>query len=221
MWFILFQCYASMVYCSKSESRYWNSASFLHTLFIHDLITLRNSHHRKWPLFVLNVACSKDSSRELAEVLSWNTTRLASYRMLPSCYTLSILIFFSVLEKDDMPRNIISFAASREILLGHSWKIHQPISGQGSWRYQYFDNMAWIMTVFLPQFAGVSNSSTLYKRGIRVCTGTGLGASLSTCLQESFYHRTVSDRAYLSINRSQNPDWWLMASVYLNNSCTE
>jgi hypothetical protein len=33
------------------------------------------------------------------------------------------------------------------------------------------------------KFAGVSNSSTLYKRGIRVCTGTGLGAALSTCLQ--------------------------------------
>ncbi|EIN06733.1 hypothetical protein PUNSTDRAFT_72474 [Punctularia strigosozonata HHB-11173 SS5] len=33
------------------------------------------------------------------------------------------------------------------------------------------------------KFAGVSHTSTLYKRGIRVCTGTGLGAALSTCLQ--------------------------------------
>ncbi|KAJ7684346.1 hypothetical protein DFH06DRAFT_1462695 [Mycena polygramma] len=33
------------------------------------------------------------------------------------------------------------------------------------------------------KFAGVSNTSSLYKRGIRVCTGTGLGAALSTCLQ--------------------------------------
>ncbi|KAI0827884.1 hypothetical protein BC628DRAFT_1417997 [Trametes gibbosa] len=40
------------------------------------------------------------------------------------------------------------------------------------------------------KFAGVSHSSTVYKRGIRVCTGTGLGASLSTCLQ--------------------NPDWYLI-----------
>ena len=32
------------------------------------------------------------------------------------------------------------------------------------------------------KFAGVSNASTLYKRGIRVCTGTGLGAALSTCI---------------------------------------
>ncbi|KAH9946290.1 uncharacterized protein BXZ73DRAFT_95794 [Epithele typhae] len=31
--------------------------------------------------------------------------------------------------------------------------------------------------------AGVSNTSTLYKRGIRICTGTGIGAALSTCIQ--------------------------------------
>jgi len=40
------------------------------------------------------------------------------------------------------------------------------------------------------KFAGVSNTSRLYKRGIRVCTGTGLGAALSTCLQ--------------------SPDWYLI-----------
>ncbi|KAF9652439.1 hypothetical protein BDM02DRAFT_3088819, partial [Thelephora ganbajun] len=33
------------------------------------------------------------------------------------------------------------------------------------------------------KFAGISNTSTIYKRGIRVCTGTGLGAALSTCIQ--------------------------------------
>ncbi|KAE9408745.1 hypothetical protein BT96DRAFT_873394 [Gymnopus androsaceus JB14] len=38
--------------------------------------------------------------------------------------------------------------------------------------------------------AGVSNTSNLYKRGIRICTGTGLGAALSTCLQ--------------------SPDWYLI-----------
>jgi hypothetical protein len=36
---------------------------------------------------------------------------------------------------------------------------------------------------FLKQLAGVSNSSKLYKRGIRICTGTGIGAALSTCIQ--------------------------------------
>jgi hypothetical protein len=33
------------------------------------------------------------------------------------------------------------------------------------------------------KFAGVGNTSTLYNRGIRVCTGTGIGAALSMCIQ--------------------------------------
>ncbi|EAU88161.2 hypothetical protein CC1G_03833 [Coprinopsis cinerea okayama7 len=37
-------------------------------------------------------------------------------------------------------------------------------------------------------FAGVSNTSTLYKRGIRVCTGTGIGAALSTCIQSPYWY---------------------------------
>jgi len=38
------------------------------------------------------------------------------------------------------------------------------------------------------KFAGVSNTSTLYKRGIRICTGTGIGAALSTCLQSPHWY---------------------------------
>ncbi|KAH6968115.1 hypothetical protein DER45DRAFT_638422 [Fusarium avenaceum] len=33
------------------------------------------------------------------------------------------------------------------------------------------------------KFAGIGHASAMYKRGIRVCTGTGIGASLSTCIQ--------------------------------------
>ncbi|KAH7359288.1 hypothetical protein B0T11DRAFT_244541 [Plectosphaerella cucumerina] len=33
------------------------------------------------------------------------------------------------------------------------------------------------------KFAGVGHASAMYKRGIRVCTGTGIGAALSTCIQ--------------------------------------
>ncbi|KAG9318417.1 hypothetical protein JVU11DRAFT_508 [Chiua virens] len=36
--------------------------------------------------------------------------------------------------------------------------------------------------------AGVSHTSTLYKRGIRICTGTGLGAALSTCIQSPYWY---------------------------------
>jgi hypothetical protein len=40
------------------------------------------------------------------------------------------------------------------------------------------------------KFAGFSNTSSLYRRGIHVCTGSGIGSALSTCLQ--------------------NPDWYLI-----------
>ncbi|KAF2439253.1 hypothetical protein P171DRAFT_397655 [Karstenula rhodostoma CBS 690.94] len=33
------------------------------------------------------------------------------------------------------------------------------------------------------KFAGVGNASAMFRRGIRVCTGTGIGAALSTCIQ--------------------------------------
>ncbi|OBT66836.1 hypothetical protein VE03_04059 [Pseudogymnoascus sp. 23342-1-I1] len=33
------------------------------------------------------------------------------------------------------------------------------------------------------KFAGVGYASAMFKRGIRICTGTGIGAALSTCIQ--------------------------------------
>lgn len=33
------------------------------------------------------------------------------------------------------------------------------------------------------KFAGVGHASAMFRRGIRVCTGTGIGAALSTCVQ--------------------------------------
>ncbi|KZP09054.1 hypothetical protein FIBSPDRAFT_922576 [Athelia psychrophila] len=40
------------------------------------------------------------------------------------------------------------------------------------------------------KFPGVSHSTTLYRRGIRLCTGTGIGSALSVCIQ--------------------NPNWYLL-----------
>ncbi|KAF8559512.1 hypothetical protein OG21DRAFT_1492837 [Imleria badia] len=50
------------------------------------------------------------------------------------------------------------------------------------------------------KFAGVSNTSTLYKRGIRICTGTGLGAALSTCIQSPYWRETICSEE----------SWWLI-----------
>jgi len=35
----------------------------------------------------------------------------------------------------------------------------------------------------LTSIAGVGHASAMFKRGIRICTGTGIGAALSTCIQ--------------------------------------
>jgi hypothetical protein len=55
------------------------------------------------------------------------------------------------------------------------------------------------------QFAGVSNTSTLYRRGIRVCTGAGIGSTLSTCLQvgRKSSSRDASLRLYFHTHRAQ------------------
>lgn len=41
--------------------------------------------------------------------------------------------------------------------------------------------------------AGVGHASAMFKRGIRICTGTGIGATLSTCIQsKDWYDLPVS-----------------------------
>jgi hypothetical protein len=68
---------------------------------------------------------------------------------------------------------------------------HYLICGvQGDFTRKLVDNPPKTLWTRELKFAGVSHTSPLYKRGIRVCTGTGLGAALSTCLQ--------------------SPDWYLI-----------
>ncbi|KAJ7736857.1 hypothetical protein B0H16DRAFT_1762966 [Mycena metata] len=66
---------------------------------------------------------------------------------------------------------------------------HYLICGvQGDFTQALVDNPPRFLWTRQLKFAGVSNTSKLYKRGIRVCTGTGLGSSLSTCLQSPDWH---------------------------------
>ncbi|KIM83722.1 hypothetical protein PILCRDRAFT_69274 [Piloderma croceum F 1598] len=74
---------------------------------------------------------------------------------------------------------------------GLNAKYHYLICGvQGDFTRGLVDDPPTHIWTRQMKFAGVSNTSTLYKRGIRLCTGTGLGAALSTCLQ--------------------NPNWYLI-----------
>ncbi|KAI0776316.1 hypothetical protein BD413DRAFT_265362 [Trametes elegans] len=87
--------------------------------------------------------------------------------------------------------SIMEYHAFGIVSEGPHAKYHYLICGvQGDFTRSLVDEPPTHLWTRQLKFAGVSHSSTLYKRGIRVCTGTGLGAALSTCLQ--------------------NPDWYLI-----------
>ncbi|KXN82504.1 hypothetical protein AN958_02355 [Leucoagaricus sp. SymC.cos] len=68
---------------------------------------------------------------------------------------------------------------------------HYMVAGvQGDFTKSLVENPPKALWTRELKIAGVSNSSKLYKRGIRICTGTGIGAALSTCVQ--------------------SPDWYLI-----------
>jgi hypothetical protein len=68
-------------------------------------------------------------------------------------------------------------------------KYHYMIAGvQGDFTKSLVNNPPKTLWTRELKFAGVSNTSTLYKRGIRICTGTGIGAALSTCLQSPYWY---------------------------------
>lgn len=86
---------------------------------------------------------------------------------------------------------ILEYHAFGIISEGTSSDVHYLICGvQGDFTKSLVESPPTRIWTRQLKFAGVSNTSTLYKRSIRVCTGTGLGAALSTCLQ--------------------SPDWYLI-----------
>ncbi|KZT44163.1 hypothetical protein SISSUDRAFT_977456 [Sistotremastrum suecicum HHB10207 ss-3] len=79
---------------------------------------------------------------------------------------------------------IMEYHAFGIISEGTHAKYHYMICGvQGDFTRSLVNDPPKTLWTRQLKFAGVSNTSTLYKRGIRICTGTGLGAALSTCLQ--------------------------------------
>ncbi|KAF4976238.1 hypothetical protein FZEAL_7076 [Fusarium zealandicum] len=61
---------------------------------------------------------------------------------------------------------------------------HYMLCGvQGDFTRELVSNPPKTMWTREMKFAGIGHTSLMYKRGIRVCTGTGIGAALSTCIQ--------------------------------------
>ncbi|KAJ7617629.1 hypothetical protein DFH06DRAFT_1306780 [Mycena polygramma] len=85
----------------------------------------------------------------------------------------------------------LEYHAFGTISKGKDSNEHYLICGvQGDFTKSLVQNPPTHMWTRQLKFAGVSNTTKIYKRGIRVCTGTGLGAALSSCLQ--------------------SPDWYLI-----------
>jgi len=79
---------------------------------------------------------------------------------------------------------VMEYHAFGTISEGKHAKYHYMICGvQGDFTRGLVNDMPKSIWTRELKFAGVSNTSRIYKRGIRFCTGTGLGAALSTCLQ--------------------------------------
>ncbi|KAF5357357.1 hypothetical protein D9758_005881 [Tetrapyrgos nigripes] len=80
--------------------------------------------------------------------------------------------------------SIMEYHAFGIISEGKHAKYHYMIAGvQGDFTRRLVNDPPKTLWTRQVKFAGVSNTSTLYHRGIRICTGTGIGAALSTCLQ--------------------------------------
>ncbi|KAK0210559.1 hypothetical protein DFS33DRAFT_1370985 [Desarmillaria ectypa] len=80
--------------------------------------------------------------------------------------------------------SIMEYHAFGIISEGTHAKYHYMIAGvQGDFTRGLVNDPPRTLWTRQVKFAGVSNTSTLYTRGIRVCTGTGIGAALSTCIQ--------------------------------------
>ncbi|KAI0262918.1 hypothetical protein BC834DRAFT_971733 [Gloeopeniophorella convolvens] len=80
--------------------------------------------------------------------------------------------------------SIMEYHAFGIISEGTHAKYHYMICGvQGDFTRSLVNDPPRTLWTRELKFAGVSNTSTLYKRGVRICTGTGIGAALATCLQ--------------------------------------
>ncbi|KAF2649043.1 hypothetical protein K491DRAFT_735745 [Lophiostoma macrostomum CBS 122681] len=80
--------------------------------------------------------------------------------------------------------SIMEYHAFGIISEGRKSDCHYMICGvQGDFTKTLVDNPPKSVWTRELKFAGVGNCSAMFKRGIRICTGTGIGAALSTCIQ--------------------------------------
>lgn len=69
--------------------------------------------------------------------------------------------------------------------------------------------------------AGVGHASKMFKRGIRICTGTGIGAALSTCIQSPNWQVTRNNVSWFFTKSHQVSHLdrvWPGENIWANNN---
>lgn len=121
-------------------------------------------------------------------LIPWFTVREVSVEVEIPSSKVAIIRFERGLQQGLLARisrsSILEYHAFGTISEGKHAKYHYLICGvQGDFTRGLVNNPPTHLWTRQLKFAGISNTSTIYKRGIRVCTGTGLGTALSTCIQ--------------------------------------
>ncbi|THH13259.1 hypothetical protein EW146_g6937 [Bondarzewia mesenterica] len=159
---------------------------------------VRNTHH-KWNPDGTTILRQQDFwfafGMTIFIMIPWFTVREVKVDVEVPSPKVAILRFERGMQQGLLARvsrsSVMEYHAFGIISEGTHAKYHYLICGvQGDFTRSLVNDSPTHLWTRQLKFAGVSNTSTLYHRGIRVCTGTGIGAALSTCLQ--------------------NPNWYLI-----------
>ncbi|OBT48848.1 hypothetical protein VE00_00664 [Pseudogymnoascus sp. WSF 3629] len=127
-------------------------------------------------------------AQELCVLVPWFTLREVTVEVEIPSPKVAILRFDRGMQQGLLGRisrtSIMEYHAFGIISEGRKSGHHYMICGvQGDFTKDLVTNPPKTVWTRELKFAGVGHASAMFKRGIRICTGTGIGAALSTCIQ--------------------------------------
>ncbi|KAF1915924.1 hypothetical protein BDU57DRAFT_538289 [Ampelomyces quisqualis] len=128
------------------------------------------------------------STQELCVLIPWVTLREVAVEVEIPSPKVAVLRFERGMQQGLLGRisrtSIMEYHAFGIISQGRKSTHHYMICGvQGDFTKNLVANPPKTVWTRELKFAGVGHASLMFKRGIRICTGTGIGAALSTCIQ--------------------------------------
>ncbi|KAI6778102.1 uncharacterized protein J7T54_001522 [Emericellopsis cladophorae] len=124
----------------------------------------------------------------LCIIIPWATVRRVPVEVQIPSSKVAILCFEGGIEQGHLGRigrtSLMEYHAFGIISEGKKSAHHYMVCGvQGDFTQSLVRDPPKALWTRQFKFAGVGHASAMFKRGIRVCTGTGIGAALSTCIQ--------------------------------------